>query len=159
MINSNSRTYNYYTYDNEVDNYQQDHYQLTFSHAFSQEWLLNAALHYTHGEGYFEQKKKEEDFEDYGLSPFSLEGETVSTTDLVRRKWLNNDFYGTTYSLTYDHDKLELTLGGAWNKYNGDHFGNIIWRSMPATSARTTSGTSTPAPRKTLICTLKQTTS
>ena len=127
MINSNSRTYNYYTYDNEVDNYQQDHYQLTFSHAFSQEWLLNAALHYTHGEGYFEQKKKEEDFEDYGLSPFSLEGETVSSTDLVRRKWLNNDFYGTTYSLTYDHDKLELTLGGAWNKYNGDHFGNIIW--------------------------------
>ncbi len=127
MINSDSRTYNYYTYENEVDNYQQDHYQLFYSYEINKNWLWNTAFHYTKGEGYFEQMKKGEDFADYGLAPFTLNGEEVSSTDLVRQKWLDNDFYGLTWSLNHDTKQLKFTLGGGYNEYDGDHFGEIIW--------------------------------
>ncbi|MGM0566269.1 MAG: TonB-dependent receptor [Bacteroidota bacterium] len=126
MINSDSRTYNYYTYEDEVDDYQQDHYQLTLSHGFADDWLLNAALHYTKGEGFFEQMKKDESFSDYGLEPAIVGNTQIDETDLVGRKWLDNDFYGTTFSLNYSND-MEFTLGGAYNEYEGDHFGEIIW--------------------------------
>ncbi len=127
MMVSDSRTFNYYTYDNEVDNYQQDHYQMIYSNEFNEYLNLNAALHYTHGEGYFEQMKRDESFSDYGLDPAMIGNDTINTTDLVRRKWLKNDFYGATWSLIYDKNPVKLTLGGAFNEYDGDHYGNIIW--------------------------------
>jgi len=127
MMQSDSRTFNYYTYDNEVDNYQQDHYQMIYSNEINDYLNLNAALHYTHGEGYFEQMKHGESFGDYGLDPALIGNDTINTTDLVRRKWLKNDFYGATWSLIYDKNPVKLTLGGAYNEYDGDHYGNIIW--------------------------------
>lgn len=127
MMASDNRTYNYYTYDNEVDDYQQDHYQLTYSQEIGTNLLFNSALHYTHGEGYFEQMKKGESFEDYGLENLMVEGIEIAYTDLVRRKWLDNDFYGLTYSLNYKENKIDFTFGGAYNVYDGDHFGEIIW--------------------------------
>lgn len=127
MMQSDSRTYNYYTYDNEVDNYQQDHYQLIYSKAINQYLNLNAALHYTHGEGYFEQMQRNESFTDYGLTPAVVGADTITQADLVRRKWLKNDFYGATWSMIYDKEALKITIGGAYNEYDGDHYGNIIW--------------------------------
>ncbi|ALM08728.1 TonB-dependent receptor [Sediminicola sp. YIK13] len=114
-------------YDNEVDNYKQDHVQLLWNEQISEHWNTNIGLHYTRGRGYFEQFKEDEDFSDYGFEPITVNGELVDTTDLIRRRWLDNDFYGTTFSANYTNDKINLILGGGWNKYEGDHFGEIIW--------------------------------
>ncbi len=127
---SSGRTFNIYTYENQVDNYAQDHYQLHASHRFSELLTANAALHYTYGRGFFEEFRYDNDFEDYGLSEVVIGGETISSTDLVRRRWLDNDFYGLTYSVNYEKDKLNSILGGAWNQYDGDHFGQIIWSQV-----------------------------
>ncbi len=126
MLKTN-RTYNPYTYENEVDDYQQDHYQLHFSQKITRQIQFNAALHYTYGRGYFEQYKEDRDFADYSIAPLVIGEETIDEMDLIQQKWLDNDFYGTTYSLKYENNKLKAILGGAWNKYDGDHFGEVIW--------------------------------
>lgn len=110
-------------YDNETDNYNQDHYQLHWNESLSDKWSTNFALHYTKGKGYFENYKEDADMADYSLNPVG----TVTTTDLIRQKWLDNDFYGTTFSAKYVTDDLNVILGGGWNKYEGDHFGKVIW--------------------------------
>lgn len=114
-------------YDDEVDNYQQDHYQLIYSQKLNEHLNLNAALHYTYGRGYYEQFKEDEDLEDYLMLPTIVNGETLSTSDLIRRKWLDNDFYGMTFSLNHTGTRMDFTFGGAWNRYDGRHFGKVLW--------------------------------
>jgi iron complex outermembrane receptor protein len=130
-----NRTFNSYTYENEVDNYNQTHYQLHYSKELSNVTNFNIAGHYTHGEGYYEQEKLEEDFADYGLNNIILSNDTITSTDLIRRKWLNNDFGGVTYSLTHSMDDLELIFGGASNRYSGQHYGNVIWAQYASNGA------------------------
>lgn len=110
-------------YDNETDNYNQNHYQLHWNESFSDNWSTNLAFHYTKGKGYYENYKEDADMGDYGLNPVGA----VNTTDLIRQKWLDNDFYGATFSLKYKDEKLDVILGEAWNKYEGSHFGKVIW--------------------------------
>ncbi len=127
MIQSDSRTYNYYTYENQIDSYQQDHYQLHFLHRFSDRLNMNAALHYTYGRGYYENYKEDEKHTGYRMPCPVIGADTLQTTDLVTRKWLDNDFYGMVFSLNYTKGKSDLTVGGGWNRYDGRHFGNVIW--------------------------------
>ncbi|MBB4800269.1 iron complex outermembrane receptor protein [Flavobacterium nitrogenifigens] len=117
-------------YDNETDNYNQDHYQLHWSESISDKWSTNFALHYTKGKGYFENYKEDAEMSEYALAPVG----TITTTDLIRQKWLDNDFYGTTFSAKYVTDGLDVILGGGWNKYEGDHFGKVIWARYASTS-------------------------
>jgi iron complex outermembrane receptor protein len=144
MLN-NDRTFNYagmYTdalgntrfYDNQTDNYQQDHFQLHWNEKVSSSWSTNVALHYTKGKGYYEEYQNNQAFADYGLTPIDVNGTTINTTDLIRQKWLDNDFYGTTFSANYKKDKLDLIIGGGWNKYEGKHFGKVIWARFASTS-------------------------
>ena len=137
LLNS-GRTYNLYEYDNQVDNYNQDHYQLHVAHEFSNKLTVNAALHYTKGYGYFEEFKTGENLADYGLSDVLVGTNTVESTDLIRRRWLDNDFYGMTYSLNYDATKkLNFNFGGAINNYEGDHFGEVIWAEFASNGSPT----------------------
>ena len=123
-----NRTANYYTYPNQTDNYQQDHYQLLSSHVLSSNWTFNFNLHYTKGSGYYEEYKEADKFANYGVPNIINGTETIKKTDLIRRKWLDNDFYGTTFSLVYQgNNKLSANIGGGWNEYDGGHFGEIIW--------------------------------
>ncbi|MBL6874024.1 MAG: TonB-dependent receptor [Flavobacteriales bacterium] len=122
-----NRTFNSYTYENEVDNYAQTHYQLHYSKNLNQKTILNIAGHFTHGEGYYEQEKLDQDLLDYNLSNIILTNDTITSTDLIRRKWLNNDFGGITFSVKHVKENLNLIFGGAANKYSGQHYGNIIW--------------------------------
>lgn len=126
LINSD-RTYNLYTYKNQVDHYQQDHFQLHFSHKFNSNLNLNASAHYTIGRGYYENYKEDEDLADYQIDYPAIGSETIETTDLVNRKWLDNDFYGITFSLNYLKNKTDFTFGGAYSAYDGKHFGRVIW--------------------------------
>lgn len=137
LFNSDSRTFNPYLYPDQVDDYRQDHYQLHFSHNLTRELNANAALHYTPGKGYYEEYRYDAAFADYGLDDPVIDADgdpsdndTVRTTDLVRRRWLDNDFYGLTWSLNYDHDRWNIIAGGGWNRYAGDHFGEIIWAGI-----------------------------
>ena len=119
LLNS-GRTFNYYTYDNQTDNYQQDHYQMHFNHDISNTANLHLALHYTYGRGYYEEFREGDNLSNY--YDF-LENKSL---DLVRRRWLSNHFYGFTYSFSKKFDKSEINIGGALNEYDADHFGEII---------------------------------
>ncbi len=114
-------------YDNEVDNYAQDHYQLLWNQRFSNNWSTNVSLNYTKGEGYFEQYKENEDFETYGFEPIEIGGDTINTTDLIRRRWLDNDFYAANANVNYKNNKIDFTGGAFYSYYTGDHFGEVIW--------------------------------
>lgn len=108
-------------YDNETDNYWQDHYQLFFDHLIGKKFSFNTALFYTKGKGYYEEYKADQNYSDYGLTG------TTTTTDLIRRLWLDNDFYGNISSLQYKDNRTQATLGAGYTRYTGDHFGKVIW--------------------------------
>lgn len=121
-------------YDNEVDNYNQDHYQLHWNERYNNNWSTNLGLNYTYGRGYFEQYKEDEDFADYNLEEITIGGETVNTTDLIRRRWLDNDFYVVNASANYKKNALNMTFGTSYSNYDGDHFGEIIWAQYASNS-------------------------
>jgi iron complex outermembrane recepter protein len=130
LLTSDSRTFNPYTYKNQVDDYQQDHFQFHFSHQLSDGLTWNTSLHYTPGRGYYEEYRYDANLEDYGITPPVIGDSVVTNADLVRRRWLDNDFYGATWSLLKEGVSTTLTWGGAWNRYDGDHFGEVIWAEV-----------------------------
>ncbi len=138
LLNSDNRTFNLYDYKDQVDNYSQDNFQLHVSQQVSAALTANAALHYTRGKGYYEEFKYDQALGSYGLSDVTIGTTTITNTDLIRRRWLDNDFYGLTYSLNYEKDRYNGVLGGAWNNYQGDHFGEVIWADIALTVPKDT---------------------
>jgi iron complex outermembrane receptor protein len=114
-------------YDREVDDYKQDHYQLHWNQRYNNNWSTNIGLNYTQGRGFFEQFREDDDFGTYGFEPLTVNGETVNTTDLVRRRWLDNNFYVFNASANYKTNTLDMIFGGSFSHYDGDHFGEVIW--------------------------------
>ena len=123
-------------YDNESDNYYQNHFQLIYSRKINENYSFHSALHYTKGKGYYEEFREDDLFSDYGLPPVNIGDTTLFYTDLIRRKWMSNDFYGLIYSLNYRKNKTEASIGGGMNFYSGDHYGNIIWMEYPGASEK-----------------------
>jgi iron complex outermembrane recepter protein len=113
-------------YPNATDNYVQTNYQLHLTHSLSNEWKLNGALHYTKGIGYYEEYKVGQSYANYGLNPIINGNDTITSSNLIRRKWLNNDFYGAVAAVKYDSKKLSFVMGGGINQYLGQHYGNVI---------------------------------
>ena len=113
-------------YDNETDNYLQTHYQLFFNHRFNNNWKGNLAVFFTKGRGYYEEYRAAQLLADYGLPNYNNGGSIVSSTDLVRRLWLENNFYGSVASLQYTKKATRLIFGGGWNGYDGNHYGEVI---------------------------------
>ena len=114
-------------YADQTDNYLQKNYQLIFNHSFSTAWNLNAALHYTKGDGYYEEYKDSSYLVTYGLKPFTMDGKEVSKSDLVRQKKMDNKFGGGVFSLNYTNHRLTASLGGGLNQYRGSNFGRVTW--------------------------------
>ncbi|HWD87020.1 MAG TPA: TonB-dependent receptor [Mucilaginibacter sp.] len=115
-------------YKNQTDNYWQDHFQLLIDQQLSDKLSFNGALHYTHGYGYYEEYQPQQNLANYSITPAVIGSDTISTTDLVRRLWLNNKFYGLTYNFKYQaQNNLDFNLGGAYNQYHGAHYENIEW--------------------------------
>jgi iron complex outermembrane receptor protein len=121
-------------YDNEVDNYNQDHYQLHWNQRYNNNWSTNIGLNYTYGRGYYEQFREDDDFSTYGFEELTVNGETVNTTDLVRRRWLDNDFYVFNASANYKDNTIDMVFGGSFSHYDGDHFGEVIWAEFASQS-------------------------
>jgi iron complex outermembrane receptor protein len=114
------RKQNPYTYENEVDDYQQNHYQLHWNEKLNKSWSTNLALNYTKGAGFFEQFKEEEAASDFNNL-------IVDGTDVIVRRWLDNDFYVVNFNTNYKTDKLNFISGISYSRYTGDHFGEVIW--------------------------------
>ena len=114
-------------YDNETDNYRQTHYQLFYNQRFSNRLNLQTALFYTRGLGYYEQYKSNRRFSSIGLPAAVINGTTIQRTDIVRQLWLDNHFFGQTFSLQYKDDRREIIGGGGGSAYLGDHYGKVIW--------------------------------
>ena len=128
-VRREGRQYSYYTYDNQTDNYQQNHYQLHLSQQLGERWNLGAALHLTRGFGYYESYRANRRFSAYQLANVIIGGDTIRRTNLIDRKWLDNYFYGTTFAFNYQprDGQLQATVGGAWNRFTNDHYGEVIW--------------------------------
>lgn len=133
-----SRTYNpageyydgngtIYDYANQTDNYQQDYYQLIYSQSINTNWNLNTALHYTKGKGYYEEYMQNDTRLNYNLDTAFVGNDTIASTNLIRQRWLDNDFYGFTFSTNYIKNNFQFTVGAAGNQYKGKHFDEIIW--------------------------------
>ena len=127
---SENRRQNPLTYENEIDNYKQDHYQFHWNQKVNQKWSTNLGLNYTYGRGYFEQYREDDSVETYGnivSSDIDKNGIELGTTDLIRRRWLDNNFYVVNASAKYESKKLNMTFSSSFSNYSGDHFGEIIW--------------------------------
>jgi iron complex outermembrane receptor protein len=128
LINSDPRTFNRYLYDNQVDDYKQDHYQFFYTRNINENLKANIAYHQTNGFGFYESYRYDKDIEDYNGTILINNNDTISeSTDLIDRKYLDNIFYGGIASLNINFPFLEGAIGGGWNRYEGDHFGEVIW--------------------------------
>ncbi len=114
-------------YKEQTDNYTQKNYQLLLDHEFSNRWKMNIGLHYTKGDGYYQEYKTDRKLIEYALSPFTIDGNDMTRSDLVRRKAMDNHFGGGIFSLSYTGERLNATLGGGANRYYGRHFGQVLW--------------------------------
>jgi iron complex outermembrane receptor protein len=121
------RTYNYYRYENQVDNYGQDHLQALYTYRINRRSDLSLAYHYTHGEGYFEEARDNQSFYRYGVPDIIRANDTIRNTNLVRRRWLRNDFNGFSANYRYRYGNWNVHAGGAALFYDGQHFGQVIW--------------------------------
>ncbi len=113
-------------HDNQVDDYTQTHYQAIYNQGIG-DWNLNLTGHYTRGRGFFEEYRVEDDLADYGIDDINIGTETISSSDLIRRRWLDNHFYGAIFNLSKSTDKIDHIIGGGANQYQGRHFGEVIW--------------------------------
>ncbi|QOD59556.1 TonB-dependent receptor [Polaribacter haliotis] len=127
------RRQNPYTYENEVDNYEQNHYQLHWNEKINENWSTNLGLNYTKGSGYFEQFKEDEDVSDFGGIVEATNGN--GETDLIVRRWLDNDFHVINFSTNYKAEGINFVSGISYSKYDGDHFGEVIWAKQFGTNA------------------------
>ncbi|WP_431133546.1 TonB-dependent receptor [Psychroserpens mesophilus] len=121
-------------YDREVDDYKQDHYQLHWNQRYNNQWSTNVGLNYTYGRGYFEQFREDDNFDTYGFQPLTVNGQLQTTTDLIRRRWLDNDFYVFNASANYKNNNLDMIFGTSFSHYDGDHFGEVIWAEFASQS-------------------------
>ena len=123
------RRQNPYTYENEIDNYKQDHYQLHWNQKLNQNWSTNLGLNYTYGRGYYEQYREDDAVSTYGgiVEATGVDFYGTAVTDLIRRRWLDNDFYVINATANYKESDLNFIVGGSYSNYDGDHFGEVIW--------------------------------
>ena len=122
------------TYDDQVDNYGQEHTQLHYRYSNLFGGTFAAALHHTAGAGYYEEYNQGFAFADFGISNYVSGLKIVTFGDVVSRKWLDNDFYGATSSWTYENGDQRVQLGGGVHRYEGAHFGRVIWANNPNVS-------------------------
>ena len=132
-------------HNNQVDDYKQDHYQLHWTQRYNNNWSSNISFNYTYGRGFFEEYIDDwlaqnvlfdgsSELAFYGLSPVEIGGEIISTSDLIRRRWLDNDFYVFSGNVNYNDEKLDVTSGLFYSSYDGDHFGEVIWSRFASDS-------------------------
>ncbi|MGB1004000.1 MAG: TonB-dependent receptor [Salibacteraceae bacterium] len=143
LDNESTRTFNIYDYKDQVDDYSQTHYQLHLNYDINANWKATLSGFYVLGQGFYEEYKGSEynsespqEFADYGLEDVIIGGDTITETNLIRRRWLDNTFGGALFNVQYTKNKLNLVLGGGYNEYDGKHFGEITWAEYASNSQK-----------------------
>ncbi len=121
-------------YENEVDDYTQDHYQFLWNQRYNNHWSSTVSLNYTYGRGFFEQFKEDADLAFHNIDPITIGGETIETADVIRRRWLNNNFYAANANIYYKNEQWDVSTGAFYSYYGGDHFGEVIWAQFAGDS-------------------------
>ena len=121
-------------HENQVDDYKQDHYQLHWNQRYDNNWSTQLSLNYTYGRGFFEEYKEDEDLDFYSIAPVQIGSETITTSDIIRRRWLDNDFYVASATTNYKDNKIDFVGGAYGSIYDGDHFGEVIWARFASDS-------------------------
>ncbi len=123
-------------HDNEVDDYQQNHYQVLYNNQINRNIDLSLVGNYTRGKGFFELYKGGADFGKYQLPTITIGEETINSSDLIERRWLDNDFYFGSAALNFESDnqQWQMSLGTGYSLYKGDHFGEVIWARNASTT-------------------------
>ncbi|RXG18209.1 iron complex outermembrane receptor protein [Leeuwenhoekiella aestuarii] len=125
-------------YENQVDNYKQDHVQLLWNQKYGGGWSTNLALNYTMGRGFFEEYvdswyyanvnfSNDATFDFIGWEPYEVDGELQTDTDLIRRRWLDNRYYVANLTTNYSDKNIDFDAGIFGSVYTGDHYGEITW--------------------------------
>jgi iron complex outermembrane recepter protein len=135
LVNSNPRTYNFFTYKNQTDNYNQNHYQVHYIRKISNAISANITFHYTRGLGYYEEYKPSQNLAAYQLEEIKIKDSIITNSDLIRRLYLDNDFYGLIGSFNYTDKETDVSIGGALNEYFGRHYGRVIWATYASNGA------------------------
>jgi len=117
-------------YNNQIDHYNQNYYQLHYAHEFSKNVNLVSAAFLTTGVGYYESYKNDRNFSDYGWNDTIIGEDTISSTNLIQQKWLDNKYYGVNLSLNMNRGRFTVNAGGGWSNYEGDHYGKVIWAQI-----------------------------
>lgn len=146
LDDESTRTFNAYDYKDQVDDYSQTHYQLHLNYAINKNWKATVSGFHVIGKGFFEEYKGtefntalnggEQDFADYGLENVVIGSDTITSTNLIRRRWLDNTFTGGIFNLNYSKDDLDIIIGGGYNEYKGKHFGEITWAEYSSNSQK-----------------------
>jgi len=123
--------HNYYRYENEVDDYRQEHYQIHLDQTLG-DWNFGGVFYATLGAGFYEQFRQGDDLSDYGLAPLVMGTDTTFATDLVRRRWLDNTLMGTSWTVSRSTERFSQVYGVSRSFYSGDHFGELIWMDFGA---------------------------
>lgn len=119
---------NVHFYDNDTDNYYSDIAQLIYSLHWSNDLTINASLGYNHGYGYYENYKTDQEYgKKYGLPDQTINGTTYTSSDVIRRKFLSNDYYAGNININYTKDKYNLTGGVMYSYFDGNHYGQLPW--------------------------------
>ena len=118
-------------YDNETDNYRQNHYQFLWNQKFNENWNLETTAHYTKGKGFYENYKQDAKFSKYNLPDLILDNQVIKRSDFIRKKWLDNDFFGGISTLYGKIENVDLNFGIVANQYKGKHFGNVTGVFFP----------------------------
>ncbi len=132
-----NRTYNPYTYQDQTDNYWQTHYQFFWNTRINKHFSTSVALYHTDGKGYYQEYKDDQFFSSYGLNDVYTTSDTLYTTNLVRRRWLDNDLFGGNFILNYESAKFKNVTGGGYNNYKGYHYGQVVWAQYTSNSTDT----------------------
>jgi iron complex outermembrane receptor protein len=121
-------------YDNQVDNYSQDHYQLHWNQQYDKNWSSSFSLNYTYGRGYFEQYVEDADLGFHEIGPVDVGDQSIDNANLIRRRWLDNDYYVIKGDVNYQNDQIDVKAGVFFSRYDGDHFGEVIWSQFAGNS-------------------------
>ncbi len=120
-------------YENQTDNYRQDHYQLHYSRELGRDWMMSTSFFYTHGKGYYEEYVEEPMIDPGGLDPDSMTDSIYIQPAHIQQRWLDNDYRGLTWSLQRQFETVDFTAGGLVSAYDGLHYGEIIWQNYNIT--------------------------
>ncbi|MFQ6607256.1 MAG: TonB-dependent receptor [Fidelibacterota bacterium] len=118
-------------YKGFTDNFFQQVYSLNSRLKFNNGSYFHNTAYLVMGGGYYEAEKTGKSFYDYNLDTITDSTYADSTTDLLRRKWIVNDYFGIVPQWTLKWSRLRLDLGGEIRFYKGDHFGKVSQFSAP----------------------------